>query len=70
MNLLEVGDPLTAEELEEKERLLEDVSGLYQFFSDLCVGLLFIYSLRKKKKLNSLCAGFLIMESKRFQYVH
>lgn len=69
MNLLEVGDPLTAEELEEKERLLEDVSGLYQFFSDLCVGFLFIYSLRKKK-LNSLCAGFLIMESKRFQYVH
>ena len=26
---LEVGDPLTAEEVEEKERLLEEVTGLY-----------------------------------------
>ena len=26
---LEGGDPLTAEELEEKERLLEEVSGMY-----------------------------------------
>ena len=26
---LEGGDPLTAEELEEKERLLEDVSGMW-----------------------------------------
>lgn len=29
MKCLEVGDPLTAEELEEKERLLEEVCGFY-----------------------------------------
>lgn len=33
---LEGGDPLTAEELEEKERLLEEVSGMW------CVMFLFI----------------------------
>jgi hypothetical protein len=35
-----VGDPLTAEELEEKERLLEDVSELY-VVEKIYVGFLF-----------------------------
>jgi hypothetical protein len=37
---LDVGDPLTAEELEEKERLLEDVSELY-VVEKIYVGFLF-----------------------------
>ena len=59
---LEVGDPLTAEELEEKERLLEEVSVFSQQtkFQRQALFNLVIGSL----------IGIFIMEPKGFQHFH